>query len=199
MTARLDRLSDSQGNAFAVHSLPRLAAWAVDRYRDDLPDALHARGTWTGPQQYGQEEVVKVDGPEHVEYRAVRGAPGKPRWPSELVGGSHLGAPRLDDAFRRYLEDSPYQVGYAEYDNMTQRDPHYVRPFAANLARLRGSHPLLARRVFFLVACCGGDTGFQFGPAAREEQEILYREGLRLLYDGWRSDPPGRVLPRKVA
>ena len=178
MTARIDRVSDSQSNAFAVHSLPRLAAWAVDRYRDDLPDALHARGTWTGPQQYRD---------------------GHPQWPEALVGGSHLGAPRLDDAFRRYLEDSPYQVGYAEYDNMTQRDPHYVRPFAANLARLRGSHPLLARRVFFLVACCGGDTGIRFGPSAPEEQAILYREGLRLLYDGWRSDPPGRVLPRKVA
>lgn len=162
----------------AARSLSWLVDWTIDRYQDDLPDRLHGRGPWNGPQQYQQ---------------------GTPVWPEELVGGSRMASPRLDDAFRRYLEDSPYAVAYGEFDNQTQRDPHYARPFAANLAHLRQTHPLLARRAFFLVACCYGDTSVPFGPCRPEEQAILYREALRLLYDQWRTEPPARVIRDKVA
>ena len=170
--------SDAQLDAMAARSLGRLVAWALDRYHDDLPERLHGRGPWNGPQQYQQ---------------------GVPQWPEELVGGSRMASPRLDDAFRRYLEDSPYAVAYAEYDNMTQRDPHYARPFAANLAFMRHHEPILATRIFFLVACCGGDVHIPYGPSHPAEQAILYREALRLLYDSWRTEPPARVIREKVA
>lgn len=176
-------IGPSESQSAAMAAVPRttdaLARWFADRFADDVPSRLHAAGPWNGPQQYDRTT-------------------GTPRWSEALTGGSALGAPRLADAFRRFIEDGAHAVEYAVFDGVNQSTPHYARPMRANLAAFSVHHPLLARRLFHLGCWGDGDwrgAMWRYGPTlALEEAELLYREALRMLWERWCDEPPARVL-----
>ncbi len=190
--------SESQVNAMAPRSTDALARWFAERFADDVPGELHAAGPWFGPPGFPPGRGLAANAPEPDPDRPGHLRPSRtPLSTADLTGGSALGAPRLADAFRRFIEDGADAVEYAVYDNENQTVPHYARPIRANLAWFAVNHPLLARRLFHL-GCYGGDwrgATLRFGPRlALEEAEVLYHEALRRLWEGWRDEPPARVL-----
>lgn len=89
-------------------------------------------------------------------------------------GGSHLGAPAISDAFRRFIEGVPWQ---------TDPDGYYVLPFRSALSRISRRWPMTARHLYRL-ALVDGDWRRHADNVAwqREEMELYIAQALRMLW-----------------
>jgi hypothetical protein len=84
--------------------------WALE----PMPEAIHGAGVFFGPPD-------REGCPEQAQLGAAESSP------SDLVGGSVLGSPRILDAFRRYVEEGRTRI---------DKDGFYIRPLAAAVSRL---------------------------------------------------------------
>lgn len=133
--------------------------WFADRWSAEMPTEMHGMTVWIGRPA------------ENI--------------PPELVGGSHLGSPNLRDPFRRLMENSPFEVEYAEYDGHVQLDPHYVRPVHAAIARVAHRRPIIARWLAALAHCGFDWKGLGTRRGWSDEETELFLEAA--LYILWRS------------
>lgn len=141
--------------------------WFTDGYVLETPDAIHGGGLWHGDQERDSN---------------------RPQWPSELVGGSELGTPADNPAFRRLLENSPRETD--------RDDDAFVRPMRAALADLRHSSPFMADALTKLANGADIDEaahGF-VRDAPHLAAEMLVGEMLRRLYGRYRVDPEPRTI-----
>lgn len=115
-----------------------LLGWFLREFRAEMPDEIHSSGVWRDWKGLADTSDRKA------------------------VGGSLLGTPRYEDAFRRFLEDGPDCVEYAEYEGHQDTVPHYRFPVRAALASLGGRgkatdpFPFMARTLH-RIALMDGD------------------------------------------
>ncbi len=125
---------------------------------------------------------------------------------SHAVGGSTLGSPRLHDAFRSYIEGSPYQTDYDPRLDADERNAVYVRPIHRALQCMTGTYvgpldsdvgprPFMARFLFAL-ACSGGDwsrisTAFGLPP---QVAPIYAEKALERLWNEYERLPEARLI-----
>lgn len=188
-----DNIKSRSRNAREPETFGQFAAWFITGWREEMPDEIHSRGLWVGL-------------PSRLDSR------GQPieTMPPELVGGSELGAPRLAEAFRQLIENSPRQI---------DEDGFYVRPMRAALARLAGRH-LCSRqeradqgadhvctdsafmaRLLVAMAFMDGDwqRACQLLEIHANTRWAFTDTALRRLYRCYRPDAPGqRVAQREV-
>lgn len=145
----------------APRGLPKLLAWFLGEWANEVPDKLHKGDVW--------RDYVRL-----TEDRKGQ-------------GGSLLGTPQYADAFRSYIEGSPFA---------TDPDGRYMRPIHAAMARLcgRGGHegathklaplPFMARFLFRLAMT--GDLAVSAQSMGIPSQvQSVYAE--QALYRLWRT------------
>ena len=156
---------DSMAKGRTPRTLGEYLTWFGDRWRAEMPTQIHGAGVWRDFVPAGEAGV----------------------------GGSVLGTTRYHDPFRRLLENSPYEVEYAVYDNSTQTEPHYVRPIHAAIARISTRRPRVA---LWLSALAGSDfdwvslverRGWQ-----RDEGEVFLEAACYLLFREFDVAPRSR-------
>ena len=165
---------DNARSKRAKMARPRdLLAWFLQGFREELPDRLHTRGVWRDAHHRGDAEGY------------------------EPVGGSVLGAPRMSDRFRSYLEDDPFGTEAAEYEGHKDTRNHYRTPMRAAIARLAGRGPdtdpsPFMARVLFRTALRDGDwDGACASLGIIEPVRRIYIEtALHRLYDRFYEEPP---------
>lgn len=186
-----DNIKSRSRSAREPETFGQFAAWFITGWREEMPDEIHSRGLWVGL-------------PSRLD------AKGQPieAMPPELVGGSELGAPKLAEAFRQLLENSPRQI---------DEDGFYVRPMRAALARLAGTHLCNASerrlpghvctdsafmaRMLVGMAFLDGDwqRACQLLEIHANTRWAFTDAALRRLYRCYRPDAPGqRVAQREV-
>ena len=155
--------------------------WFADRWQAEMPTTMHGARVFVGtPDKDGLGASLST--------------------PTELAGGSLLGSPSLNEAFRRLMENSPFETEHANLDGHQQPEPHYVRPIHAAIARLGHKRPLTARWLSGLAA-----SGFDWrGLVARrgwsDEEGELYLEGAcYLLWREFDEMPRSREYREAVA
>ncbi len=124
----------------------------------------------------------------------------------DAVGGSTLGSPRLHDAFRSYIEGSPYQTDYDPRLDADERNAVYVRPMHRALCRMTGGYigPLhehmptstFMAHALFALACSGGDwrtIGLRFAMPAQVAGPY-FEEALRRLWNEYERLPEARAI-----
>lgn len=155
-----------------------LLGWFLAEFRAELPERIHTSGLWR-------------------EFVTDSGQPG---------GGSLLGTPRYADEFRRYLEDSPFATGIAEYEGHRDPNPHYTFPLRAALAALAGrgpatdEYPFMAR-VLYRTALRDGDwdgacASFNIPAPVRR---VYLEAALYRLWTRYSVEPPAEWQQRGVA
>src|SRR5678816_3959692 len=103
----------------------------LEAFRAEVPARIHAGDVW-------RDQV----------------SPDEERQGIQAVGGSLLGSPRTGDAFRRYIEGSPFITEVAEYEGHKDPNTHYAFPLRAALAALAGRgpdtepYPFMARALY---------------------------------------------------
>ena len=149
-----------------------LLAWFLVGYRAEMPDRLHSRGVWRDAKRRGDLEGY------------------------EPVGGSHLGAPRISDAFRAWVEDDPFATQPDEYEGHKSLTNHYKTPMKAAIARLSGRGSDLSPYVFmaralYRTALRDGDwDGACASLGICEPVRRVYIEtALHRLYDRFQEEP----------
>lgn len=155
-----------------------LLRWFLEGFAAETPERIHTAGVW-----FGRPPRVDVAG-EPVE-----------DIPTELVGGSALGAPKQAEPFRQLIENSARQVAG------DGPDEHYVRPMRAALARLAGRDGDAAFMARFLrqVAYAQGDwesVGARWFPDQPFVRRPFAEQALHRLYTHYRPVPPVRYLDR---
>lgn len=149
-----------------------LLHWYAVAWRAEPPLAMHGAGVWVGRQE--QRE-------------------GLPVWPTELLGGSHLGAPRWSESFRRFLTDHPARL---------DQDGHYCTPLRAALWRLTGrgedaERPFMARFLWRLGCSLDGAGAFDLekcrGTIPPQVVRVYAEAGLARLWRLYREQPEARV------
>ena len=182
-------ISDSQADALAAarspyrrsplrppHGLYELLRWFEAAVLAELPDRLHQVALWH----------------DHIELRDADGIY------STKGGGSVLGAHAWADAFRRYLEGSPFGQ---------DRDGFYRFPLMAALAKLEGVRrwhlgSTEARPENAVLAAYLRDVArnaFSFGAVADRYgfgviAATVTEVALERLYRAYRSEAPARVM-----
>lgn len=173
-----DRLTVEHAASLARRAeRPRnLLLWFLEAFRAECPAELHAGGVWRDRVSAGEAE----DG-------------------IQPVGGSLLGSPRLEEGFRRFIEDGAFVTERAELEGHQDHAPHYVTPLRAALARLAGRGPdadprVFMSRVLYRTALLDGDW-----PAACASMGIIepvagvyIQEALRRLWDRYWVEPRPR-------
>ncbi len=141
--------------------LPKLMAWFIAEWANEVPDKLHKGDVWR--DYIGLTEDRKG------------------------VGGSLLGTPAYADAFRGYIEGSPFA---------TDPDGRYAKPIHAAMARLCGRQghegptrkllpaPFMARFLFRLAV-----TGSlsQAGDSMGIPSQVHHVYAEQALYRLWRT------------
>jgi hypothetical protein len=160
-----------------------LLRWFLEGFRAEMPEQLHASGVWSDAKRRGDPN----------DYVAV--------------GGSAIGAPRIADPFRAYLEEDPLEaseLARLTESGVTVADPAYRFPMRAALARLagRGSnldpYPFMARTLF-RTGCMDGD----WDAAARSMgiiepvRRVYVWFALERLWERYLDEPPPRTIYRQ--
>ncbi len=179
--ARERKVRTMQRAAHAPRGLAGLVRWYATAWDLEAPDKDWTGGVWSAPQQYDR----------HGPAKGWATSQGDPLFPSELVGGSLLGAPRMVDAFRRYIENSPHE---------TDRDGYYLRPLHCALARMehgsgeRIPMPMTARELF-RFAWGGFDCDAFKASFWASEQALLYLEkAIEVVWTLYHDAPMGRQV-----
>jgi hypothetical protein len=158
-------------------SLAEYLRWFADRWQAEMPTEIHSSGVW-------RDRVTNTEAKAGVQ----------------ATGGSHLGSPRLNEAFRRLLENSPFETEHAVYEGHQQPEPHYVRPIHAAITRMSHKRPLTAHWLASLAA-----SGFDWqGLVTRRgwslEEGELYLEGAcYLLFREFDIEPRTREYREAIA
>ena len=162
-----------------------LLAWFLEQFRAEMPDEMH-------------EHEVFVGRPDPVNYQRLWARDSKP---TELAGGSLLASPRYTDAFRRFLEDSPFATEEAEYEGHKDQVRHYVFPLRAALAFLAGRgpdhdpYPFMARTLYRTALRDGDWDGACASMGICEPVRKVYvEEALRRLWTKYEVEPPARTI-----
>lgn len=136
--------------------------WFMEGYDLETPDAIHASGVWFGTPAEGI--------------------------PPEQVGGSQLGAPKLDPGFRRLMENSPRETD--------RDDDAFVRPMRAALAELRHSSPFMAEALTRMANGASIEEAAMLftRDAPHLAAEIVIAKALERLFDKYRVDPEPRTV-----
>lgn len=155
-----------------------LLAWFLEAFRAETPDRIHAADVWR--DRVSQDEA---------------------RNGIQAVGGSVLGSPRTHDAFRRYIEDSPFVTEVAEYEGHKDPRTHYVFPLRAAIATLGGRgrdsdpYPFMARALFRTGLRDGDWDGACASLGICEPVRRVYiEEALRRLWGKYTVEPPARTI-----
>ncbi len=184
--------SDHARSLSAKAAKPKnLLAWFLDGYRAEMPTEIHSGPVWVGrPEQKG------------IAVRHGEGYVGA----KETAGGSLLGAPGYEAAFRSFLEDAETVTEIPEYEGHKQRDEAYRFPMRAAIYRLAGRgnwsdpYPFMA---CFLhrTACRDGDflaAGRSMG-IAEPVIEFYLESALNKLWQRYEVEPPARPIRSKEA
>lgn len=153
--------------------LSALLAWYLAEWSREVPVRIHTQGVW--------RDYAAATEDRHAE------------------GGSLLGSPRLAEPFRRYIENSPFQL---------DQDGAYARPVHAAIARLAGygghagtwdelgDRPFMARFLFRLALAAGDlDAPMVLPPGTPPQMVRCYAEAaLYALWRRWR--PESDLQPR---
>lgn len=179
-------------------SLGEYLVWMGRLWREEMPDEIHTMRPFFGPPDRGRSTLAAQTllctnrSREHLEqghqsvcWRSID--------PTELVGGSLLGSPDLGDAFRRLMENGPFETEHAQLDGHDSLDEHFVRPLHAAIALLAHRWPVTARWLASLAAC---DFDWQALGTRRgwthEETELYLEKACHLLWDRFREAPDDR-------
>lgn len=157
----------------APRGLPALLHWFLTEWAHEVPDRIHKGDVWR--DYVGLMEDRKAE------------------------GGSRLGSPQYAEAFRRYLEGSPFE---------TDQDGRYARPIHAAIARICGRqghegpterlapYPYMARFLFRLATT--GDVAQACASMGIPPQvQPIYAE--QALYRLWRGYAVGPQAMENVA
>ena len=145
--------------------------WFSRAWHAEMPSVVHTAAVWSDRVSIAEQDAGL-----------------------QPAGGSRLGSRRLAEAFRRLMENSPWETEHAVLDGIEQVDEHYVRPVHAALARLAHRRPLCARWLAMLAAA---DFDWRSLVARRgwsEEEGALFLEAACYLL--WREFEP---MPRRRA
>lgn len=174
-----DKVASEARRQAAPRGFAGLLRWFLEGFWAETPERVHVEGVW-----FGRPPRLDAAGQAVEEI------------PSELVGGSQLGAPKQAEPFRQLIENSPRQT------SDDGADEHYVRPMRAALSQLarRDDGPLMAR---FLaqVAYAQGDwpsVAARWFPAYPIVHRPFTEHALRRLYGSYRGDPPVRYIARPI-
>ena len=157
----------------APRGLPALLAWFLREWAAEVPSRIHKGDVW--------RDYVRLDEDRKAE------------------GGSRLGSPQYAEAFRRYIEGSPFE---------TDMDGRYARPIHAAIARICGrqghegptsklaQYPFMARFLFRLATT--GDL-VQAGTSMGIPVQVLSVYAEQALYRLWRGYAVGPQAMGAVA
>ena len=113
------------------------------------------------------------------------------------VGGSALGAPRMSDPFRAFIEDDPFGTEAAEYEGHKDVRNHYRTPLRAALARLAGRGPMTSAspfmaRALYRTALRDGDWDGACASLGIIEpvRRVYIESALHRLYGRFHEEPP---------
>jgi len=155
-----------------------LLGWFMEQYRAEMPAKIHGDDVWRDRVSQGEAR----DG-------------------ITPVGGSLLGTPRTNDAFRRYIEDSPFSTEVAEYEGHKDPWPHYSFPLRAAIATLGGrgrdkdEYPFMARTLYRTALRDGDWDGACASMGICEPvRKVYHEEALRRLWEKFRVEPPARSV-----
>lgn len=157
----------------APRGLHRLMLWFLEEWSAEIPDRLHKADVWRDYVKLGQED-------------------------RKAEGGSLLGTPNYADAFRTYVEGSPFA---------TDLDNRYLRPVHAAIARLCGRQghsgethklqpaPFMARFLFRLALTADLDIASSSMGIPPQVQPIYAEQALYRLWKAYEVGPGamGRV------
>jgi hypothetical protein len=155
-----------------------LLNWFLIGFREEMPDEIHVRDVWR-------------------DYVTEARAPG---------GGSLLGAPKLSDDFRRFIEGSPFALTVPEYEGHRDAYPSYATPMRAAIARLGGrgkasdERPFMAR-VMWRTAFCDGDWDAacaSFG-ILESVRRVYMEAALARLWRLYRDEPDAQPISDEAA
>jgi hypothetical protein len=183
---------DNERSKRAKMQPPRdLLGWFMTEFRKEVPDRLHTRGVWRDAHRRGDAEFY------------------------DPVGGSALGAPRMADPFRAYIEDDAFGTQPDEYEGHKSLANHYRTPVRAALARLAGrrenGHGYLMARALYILARTDGDIDQAFGglhaftkneagevvhdpDGERVYRMVMVQTALRDLYYRYEEEPPNHTV-----
>jgi hypothetical protein len=164
-----------------------LLAWYITAFREEVPDRLHTRGVWVGKPPRQGEEFTSVH-PKTGEVLSKT---------DDLVGGSHIGSPRMSDPFRAFLEDDAFGTEAAEYEGHKDIHNHYRTPMRAALARLAGRghptepYPFMARALY-RTALNDGDWDYACASLGIIEpvRKPYIEAALHRLFERYHEEPP---------
>jgi hypothetical protein len=149
-----------------------LLAWFLMGFREEMPDRLHTRGVWRDAKRRGDAEVYQP------------------------VGGSLMGAPRMADPFRAFIEDDPFGTEPSEYEGHKSIANHYRTPMRAAIARLAGRgkdtdpSPFMARALWRTALRDGDWDSACASLGIIEPVRRFYIEAaLHRLYERYREEP----------
>jgi len=155
-----------------------LLRWFLEAYRAEMPERIHSADVW-------RDQV----------------SPDEARNGLQAVGGSLLGSPRTNDAFRRYVEERPFVTEVAEYEGHKDRVGHYSFPLRAALATLSGrgkdtdDYPFMARTLYRVALRDGDWDGACASMGICEPVRRVYiEEALRRLWSKYSIEPPARTV-----
>jgi hypothetical protein len=196
-----------------------LLRWFQEEWEDDVPDRLHGQRPWSAPQRYrhsigsqceckrwyhagGKVLCILCRAEGEPVPDARRGEPVAEGYQGpaydqvpDSVGGSRLGTPTFADPFRTYIEESPFQLQYAERGGQEDMTPHYARPMQAALATIAGhdERSLYYQRAIFLYRLAW--SGFQYRVVCAYlglpewTWEWVTEQALRLLWNRYQVAP----------
>lgn len=160
-----------------------LLGWFMEAYRAECPSTIHSNDVWRDRVSQGE---------------AQKGI--------QAVGGSLLGSPRTNEAFRRYIEDSPFTTEVAEYEGHKDPWTHYSFPLRAALATLAGrgpdhdEYPFMARTLYRTALRDGDWSGACASMGIPEPVRKVYiEEALRRLWTKFSVEPPARSVRTSTA
>lgn len=162
-----------------------LLGWFLEAFREEMPDATEGHDVFVGqPDKPGRETLWARDTKV-----------------AELSGGSLLGSPRQVDAFRRFIEDGPFQKERAEYEGHADPVLHYKFPLRAALAELAGRgrdtdpYPFMARTLYRTALRDGDWDGACASMGICEPVRWVYIQvALERLWNRYRIEPPARPI-----
>jgi hypothetical protein len=155
-----------------------LLGWFLEAFRAEIPSRIHSADVWRD-----------------------RVSPDEERQGIQAVGGSLLGSPRTNDAFRRYIEESPFVTEVGEYEGHKDPRTHYSFPLRAALATLSGrgrdtdDYPFMARTLYRTALRDGDWDGACASMGICEPVRKVYiEEALRRLWTKYEVEPPARTI-----
>lgn len=160
-----------------------LLGWFMEQYRLEMPARIHSNDVW-------RDQV----------------SPDEARNGLQAVGGSVLGSPRTNEAFRRYIEATPFITEVAEYEGHKDRIGHYSFPLRAALATLAGrgkdtdDYPFMARTLYRTALRDGDwDSACASMGIPGPVRKVYIEEALRRLWTKFSIEPPARTIRTNAA